>query len=60
MAPPLIILPLREAMPWDIGFVRRPPGDHLAYAVTYDGLVSPQEVDNDRIGIRPAFVAVQE
>ena len=46
-----------------MGYWLRTPaarGDHLAYAVTYDGLVSPQEVDNDRIGIRPAFVAVQE
>lgn len=32
----------------------------LCYAVTYDGYVQPEEVKNDRIGIRPAFVAVQE
>lgn len=46
-----------------MGYWLRTPaarGDHLAYAVTYDGLVSPQEVDNERIGIRPAFVAAQE
>lgn len=30
------------------------------YAVTCDGRVMPQEVQNDRIGIRPAFVAVQK
>ena len=30
------------------------------YAVTYDGRVAPEQVDNDRIGNRPAFVAVQE
>lgn len=32
----------------------------LCYAVTYDGKVAPEQVDNDRIGSRPAFVAVQE
>lgn len=32
----------------------------LCYAVTYEGRVEPQEVQNDRIGIRPAFVAIQE
>ncbi|RKJ04690.1 hypothetical protein D7X87_10385 [bacterium D16-54] len=32
----------------------------LCYAVTYDGRVAPEQVDNDRIGNRPAFVAVQE
>lgn len=31
-----------------------------AYAVTYDGRVMPEAVQNDRIGFRPAFVAVQE
>ena len=30
------------------------------YAVTYDGRVMPEEVQNDRIGIRPAYVEVQE
>ena len=30
------------------------------YAVTYDGKVAPEQVDNNRIGNRPAFVAVQE
>lgn len=46
-----------------IGYWLRTPaarGDHLVYAVTYDGQIVPQEVDNSRIGIRPAFVAVQE
>lgn len=33
---------------------------NLCYAVTYDGRVAPEQVDHDRIGIRPAFVAVQE
>lgn len=33
---------------------------NLCYAVTYDGRVAPEQVDNDRIGIRPAFVAIQE
>lgn len=32
----------------------------LCYAVTYDGRVVPEQVDNDQIGSRPAFVAVQE
>lgn len=32
----------------------------LCYAVTYDGHVTPEEVSSDRIGIRPAYVAVQE
>lgn len=32
----------------------------LCYAVTYDGRVVPEEVQNDQIGIRPAFVAIQE
>lgn len=32
----------------------------LCYAVTYDGRVTPEEVESDRIGIRPAFVAVQK
>lgn len=32
----------------------------LCYAVTYDGKVAPEQVDNNRIGSRPAFVAVQE
>lgn len=32
----------------------------LCYAVTYDGRVAPEQVDHDRIGIRPAFVAIQE
>lgn len=31
-----------------------------SYAVTYDGRVAPEEVNNKKIGIRPAFVAVQE
>ena len=46
-----------------MGYWLRTPaarGDQLAYAVTYDGQIAPQEVDNNRIGIRPAFVAVQE
>ena len=30
------------------------------YAVTYDGRVLPEQADNQKIGIRPAFVAVQE
>lgn len=33
---------------------------NLCYAVTYDGRVAPEQVDHDRIGIRPAFVAIQE
>ena len=32
----------------------------LCYAVTYDGKVAPEDVSSDRIGIRPAYVAVQE
>ncbi len=32
----------------------------MCYAVTYDGRVAPERVDSDRIGNRPAFVAVQE
>lgn len=32
----------------------------LCYAVTYDGRVAPEEVQSDRIGIRPAYVAVQK
>lgn len=32
----------------------------MCYAVTYDGYVAPNEVQNDRIGIRPAYVAVQK
>lgn len=32
----------------------------LCYAVTYDGRVTPEDVSSDRIGIRPAYVAVQE
>lgn len=32
----------------------------LCYAVMYDGRVAPEEVESERIGIRPAFVAVQE
>ena len=32
----------------------------MCYAVTYDGRVAPEQVANDRIGNRPAFVAVQE
>ena len=46
-----------------MGYWLRTPaakGDNLAYAVTYDGQIAPHEVDNDRIGIRPAFVAIQE
>lgn len=31
-----------------------------SYAVTYDGRVAPEEVNNKKIGIRPAFVAIQE
>lgn len=31
-----------------------------SYAVTYDGRVAPEEVNNKKIGFRPAFVAVQE
>ena len=30
------------------------------YAVTYDGRVAPEDVTNKKIGIRPAFVVVQE
>lgn len=33
---------------------------NLCYAVTYDGRVAPEDVGNNRIGIRPAFVAIQE
>lgn len=33
---------------------------NLCYAVTYGGRVAPEQVDYDRIGIRPAFVAIQE
>lgn len=33
---------------------------NLCYAVTYDGRVAPDQVDSDRIGLRPAFVAIQE
>ena len=33
---------------------------NLCYAVTYDGRVAPEQVDLDRIGIRPVFVAIQE
>lgn len=46
-----------------MGYWLRTPaarGSNLSYAVTYDGRVAPEEVDNDRIGIRPAFVAIQE
>lgn len=32
----------------------------MCYAVTYDGRVAPEQVANERIGNRPAFVAVQE
>lgn len=32
----------------------------MCYAVIYDGRVAPERVDSDRIGNRPAFVAVQE
>lgn len=32
----------------------------LCYAVTYDGRVAPEQVNHDGIGIRPAFVAIQE
>ena len=32
----------------------------MCYAVTYDGRVAPERIDSDRIGNRPAFVAVQE
>lgn len=31
-----------------------------SYAVTYDGRVMPEDVDNNKIGIRPAFVVIQE
>ena len=31
-----------------------------SYAITYDGRIVPEEVDNQKIGIRPAFVMVQE
>ena len=30
------------------------------YAVTYDGRVAPEDITNKKIGIRPAFVVVQE
>lgn len=32
----------------------------LCYAVTYDGRVAQEQVNHDGIGIRPAFVAIQE
>lgn len=31
-----------------------------SYAVTYDGRITPEKVDNRKIGIRPAFVVIQE
>lgn len=46
-----------------MGYWLRTPaarGDDLCYAVFYDGSIAPAEVDSNRIGIRPAFVAVQE
>lgn len=33
---------------------------NLCYAVTYDGRVAPEQVNNNKIGIRPVFVAIQE
>ena len=33
---------------------------NLCYAVTYDGSVAPEQVNNNKIGIRPVFVAIQE
>lgn len=46
-----------------MGYWLRTPAardESQCYAVTYDGKVALEEVRSDRIGIRPAFVAVQE
>lgn len=52
-----------EAGSHTMGYWLRTPaaGDGTkSYAVTYDGRVAPEEVNNKKIGFRPAFVAVQE
>lgn len=48
---------------YTMGYWLRTPAvkdGRMCYAVTYDGRVAPEEVQNKKIGIRPAFVAVQE
>lgn len=46
-----------------MGYWLRTPAakdETYSYAVTYDGRIMPEEVKNNRIGIRPAFVAEQK
>ena len=48
---------------YSMGYWLRTPAARdgkMCYAVTYEGMVEPREAASDRIGIRPAFVAVQE
>lgn len=48
---------------YQMGYWLRTPagGDGTkCYAVTYDGRVAPEVVNNEKMGIRPAYVAVQK
>ncbi len=48
---------------YSMGYWLRTPAARdgkMCYAVTYEGTVEPRETANDRIGIRPVFVAMQE